>query len=318
MQPLPPAPPARPTAADNRRGIAAMMLAMGLFVANDSLAKMAREALPPGEVMFIRGIFASLAALVLVFAMGQARQWPMVAQGRVVMRAALELIVALAFISALGHMPLADLTAITQSTPIIMAVACSVLGLEVMGWRRWLAVLVGFGGVLLVVRPGGAGFDIYSVLALTSAVLVAVRDLVTRGIAGHVPTVLILLATAVLVMLGGLAMSTIEEWQPVTLPALLQLAAAGLLVTAGHFYMITAFRNVEIGVVSPFRYSVILWAELSGILIFGEVPEFIAVLGAMLIAGSGLYTVHRERVRARSEKAAIAALGAEKPLVAPK
>ncbi len=167
------------------------MLAMGLFVSADSFAKLARESMPAGELMFVRGLFASGVAILLVLAMREARRWRMVAQGRILVRATLELCIAFAFLTALGHLPLADLTAIGQSTPLIIAVACAALGLEPMGWRRWLAVIVGFGGVLLVVRPGGAGFGIYSALAFLSALLVATRDLLTRRIAGHVPTVLI-------------------------------------------------------------------------------------------------------------------------------
>jgi drug/metabolite transporter (DMT)-like permease len=107
-------------------------------------------------------------------------------------------------------------------------------------------------------------------------------------------------------MLGGLAMWTLEEWRPVSPLNVLWLAMAGLLVSSANYCMITAFRHVDVSVISPFRYSVILWAGLSGFLVFGERPDWVAAAGAVLIAGSGLYTVHRERLRARAERAGMA------------
>lgn len=294
--------PAPPTAADNHRGIVATLIAMGLFVCSDSLAKLAREAMPAGEVMFVRGIFTCIASIGLVVAMGEARRWKLIGQRRVILRASIELCVVISFLTALGHLRLGDLTAIVQSSPLFIALACHVLGLEPMGWRRWLAVLVGFCGVLLIAKPGGGSFDAYALLAFASAVLVAARDLLTRRIGGHVPTALILTATSVFAMVGGLALGLVETWQPVSLKLALDLTAAGLFVTGGNFFMIAAYRHVDVAVVSPFRYSVIIWAGLLGFLVFGEVPEPLAILGAALIAGSGLYTVHRERVRARLER----------------
>lgn len=285
---------------------------MGLFVGSDSLAKLAREAIPAGEVMFVRGIFTSLISIALVIGTGAIKRWWLVLQPRVVLRATVELGVVVSFVTAIGHLALGDLTAIVQSSPLFIALACHVLGLEPMGWRRWMAVLVEFVGVLLVVKPGGS-FDIYAVLAFTSAILVAARDLLTRRIAGHVPTVLILSATSLLTTFGGLGLGLVEDWKPVDPSLVLQLAGAGVLVTGGNFFMIAAFRNVDVAVVSPFRYSVIVWAGIMGFLVFGEVPEPIAILGAVLIAGSGLYTVHRERIRARLEADPAASSKDERP-----
>lgn len=314
--PVPPSPsPARPTAADNHRGIIATLIAMGLFVCSDSLAKLAREAMPAGQVMFVRGIFTCIASIGLVIALGEARRWRLIGQRRVILRASIELCVVISFLTALGHLRLGDLTAIVQSSPLFIALACHVLGLETMGWRRWLAIIVGFCGVLLIARPGG-DFDAYAFLAFASAVLVAARDLLTRRIGGHVPTALILTATSFFAMFGGLALGLVEDWQPVSTKLAIDLGLAGLFVTGGNFFMIAAYRNVDVAVVSPFRYSVIIWAGLLGFLVFGEIPEPIAILGAALIAGSGLYTVHRERIRARLERSQLRDEAAAEPPLA--
>jgi drug/metabolite transporter (DMT)-like permease len=303
-----PTPPAAlavqpPTAADNRRGIVALTLAMALFVTNDTLTKLASETMPPGEIMTIRGISASLLAMALAVWMGHAARWWLVLQRRVMVRAVIELLVAVAFLSALGHMALGDLTAVMQASPLITALICAVTGLEPMGWRRWLAVIAGFVGVLLVVRPTGESFGWYSWTALAAASMVAARDLVTRRIRSEVPTVLVLVATSIVVMIGGLLLIPVETWVAPSPRIATELAFAGLFVAAGHYFSIAGFRHVDVAVVSPFRYSIILWAGLFGFLVFGERPDLTALLGAAVIAASGLYTVHRERVRARMEGA---------------
>ncbi len=285
--------------AANRRGIISMMLAMAFFVTNDTFMKLAREELPAGQVMAIRGIFGAVFTAAFVVAMGEARRARMVLRGSVLLRGSLELAVAVCFIIALGHLPLADITAMGQSAPLLLAAYVAVRGQERMGWRRWSAVFIGFLGVLLVVKPGGAGFGIYSVLGILAAVLVAGRDLATRRIPREIPTVLILSTTAVLVPLGGLAMGLVETWRTPSWPVVGHLALAGLFVTLGHYFVIGAFRGVEIAVVSPFRYSVVLFAVAYGLVVFGEVPDTLGAIGTMMIVGSGLYTLHRERIRRR-------------------
>jgi drug/metabolite transporter (DMT)-like permease len=301
----------RPTAADNRRGILALTVAMAFFVSNDTLTKLASETLPPGEIMTIRGVFASLLAMGLAAWMGHAGRWRLLLQRRVMVRAIIELLVAVAFLSALGHMALGDLTAVMQASPLITALICALSGLEPMGWRRWLAVIAGFAGVLLVVRPTGESFGWASWTALGASSLVAARDLVTRQIRSEVPTVLVLVATSVVVMAGGLLLIPVETWAAPSPRIATELAFAGLFVAAGHYFSIAGFRNTDVAVVSPFRYSIILWAGLFGFLVFGERPDLTALLGAAVIAASGLYTVHRERVRARVERAASAAVDTE-------
>lgn len=296
----------------NSRGIVFMLLAMAFFVTNDTFMKMAREELPAGQVMAIRGGFGIVFTLTFVIAMGELGRARHVLRGIVMARAALELAVAICFIVALGHLPLADITAMGQSAPLLIAAYVALTGHEQMGWRRWSAIVVGFIGVLLVVRPGGPGFDIYSVLGLMSAVLVAARDLVTRYVPRDVPTVLILSATTLMVALGGVAMGAVEDWQTASWTAIGHLALAGLFVTLGHYCVISAFRGVEIAVVSPFRYSVVLFAVLFGIVFFGEIPDAIASVGTLLIVLSGLYTLHRERVKRRE----IALLAAKNPPMA--
>jgi len=221
----------------------------------------------------------------------------------VAVRAAVEALTAFAFITALAHMRLGNITAILQATPIIITLLTVMLGIEQVGWRRWLAVVAGFVGVLIVVRPSASGFDVWSLLALLAAVLVAVRDLITRRIAAAIPSSVVALVTTAAVAVVGLVIGLIEgigtNWRVPTDWELVYLALAAGLVSAGNYGIVVAFRRSDVSVVSPFRYSVIVWAIALGYLVWGDIPDLPAMTGTLLIVAGGLYTIHRERVRMR-------------------
>ncbi len=153
--------------------------------------------------------------------------------------------------------------------------------------------------MLLVVKPGGAGFLAGSatVMALLSVVFCAIRDMVTRFIDPAIPTIVITLTTCVAVGLFGAAMIPVQGWVTPSLTHVGLLLAAATVVVAGNHAMILAFRGVEVSLVSPFRYTVMVWAIVSGIAVFGEWPDMASWIGIGLIVGAGLYTLHRERVR---------------------
>jgi drug/metabolite transporter (DMT)-like permease len=287
------------SALSNRRGIVAMLTAMTLFTGNDTLTKMATAELPTGQIMAIRGIFAVLLTLGLVIGMGEARHLRELKSPILAGRAALEAAVAFAFLTALGQLQLANITAILQATPIIITLLTVILGLEQVGWRRWTAIAVGFLGVLLIVKPSLSGFNVYAGLALASAALVACRDLATRSIPAHVPTVVVTFSTTLIVTALGFALSLRETWAALSATEYAMLAGAAVFVTLGNLAIIKAFRIGEMSVVSPFRYSVVLTSLITGFLVFGELPDLISVAGIALIVLSGLYTIHREQVRLR-------------------
>lgn len=289
------------TAAQNRRGIIAMLTAMTLFCINDALMKLAREAFPTGQAVSLRTCFAILAGLTLVAILGDWRRLASGLKPLVLARGLVEASVAICFIWALGLMPLANITAIAMASPLLIVVLAVLLRIERVGWRRTVALAVGFLGVLIVMRPSADGFSAAALVALASAVLVAVRDLMTRMISDDTPSTVVSLTTTVLVGLAAFGVGTAETWQPAWRIETLYLALAAMLVTVGSFFVISAFRGTDVGVVAGYRYSVVVIAVAIGWLVWGETPDLVAFAGIALIVGSGLYTLHRQRVRADSK-----------------
>lgn len=290
--PLTPAP-------DNRRGIVAMLAAMFMFVTSDTLVKVVSDDFPPAQVMAVRGVFAAAFALGLVILAGEGARLRGALAPRVLVRSLVEATICFLFFTSLAHLPIAIITTIGQAAPIILTVMAVALGIERVGWRRWSAILVGFAGVLLVVRPSPAGFNVYAIIALLSAVLVAARDLITRGIPASIPSTVVTLSTTVMVSAAGFLLGLSEDWQPVLRPETLFLVASAFLVTFGSLGIVIAFRDTDVAVVGPFRYSVVVVAIVLGYFVFGEWPDAMAVAGTTLIVGSGVYTLHREQARRR-------------------
>jgi drug/metabolite transporter (DMT)-like permease len=288
---------------DNLRGILAMLAAMGALIVNDAFIKLAAAELPTGQAIFLRGLFTTLLCAGLAAAtagLGALRQ---IGARGVPARAAVEVLATIFYLNALFNMPIADATAILQFTPLaITAGAALFLGARV-GWRRWLATLVGLVGVLIIVRPLGEGFNPYSALALGAVVFVAARDLLVRRVAPGVPALVIATASAVAVTISSLGFAFFETWRPPSAHALAMLAGAGLGLVGGYYWIIVAMRSGDVAVVAPFRYSIIVYAVLAGFLVWGEFPDTASWIGLAIVTAAGLYTFVRERKLARAGRA---------------
>jgi drug/metabolite transporter (DMT)-like permease len=288
------------THAANLRGIVAVLIAMALFVLSDSVVKLAGELMPPSEIMALRGVMAVLLMGTIAASTVDMARWHLVLQPRVILRAAIEALVAVLFLVALPHLPLADITAIQQVTPLVLTILSAVVLGESVGWRRWLAVLAGFAGVVLVIQPTGQGINLYALSALACAAFVAVRDLVTRKLDPGIPTTLVSFTTTVSVCLIGFAGKPLEAWALPNMYGLALLTASAALVSSANLFVITAFRGTEVSVVAPFRYAGVLWAIVLGFLIWGHIPNELAIAGTGILVASGLYIMHREALRRRA------------------
>lgn len=284
----------------NRLGINAMVASQAAFAVSDTMVKLATASLPPGEIMAIRGLFATLLLLAALLATGAARYLRHLRQPIVLLRAVMEASISILFVLAIAQLPIGNFTAVILSTPL-MITAFAVFAMSAkIGWRRWLAIVIGFGGVIMVAKPAAGGFNAAAGLAIACAVLVALRDLVTRRVPAHIPSLVITFAATFATFCVGAGLMAL---QPTVAPGFgdvqgLAVAAAG--VTLGNFFVILATRKADISVVAPFRYAVMPFALASGFLVWGDVPDFWAACGIALIVASGLYAFYRERLRARA------------------
>jgi drug/metabolite transporter (DMT)-like permease len=279
---------------NTKRGVLLLMSAMALFIINDSLVKLASRHYPVGQILVVRGIFACLIMFGIILAGGHLNKIKTAVEKFIVIRAGAEAMVALLFITALSHLPIGDLTAIMQTTSILIVLVSAVSGMQRVGLSLWVAVIMGFCGVLLMVKPGASDFNIYTLIALLTTVFVASRDLITRKINPTIPTAIVSLTTTLSVVGIGLVLGT-QDWVALEWLETLYLVGAAVFVTLGNLCAVKAQRIAPPATLSPFRYSILVWAFLSGILIFGEWPDFLSLIGSGLIVGAGLLTLHSER-----------------------
>lgn len=284
---------------NNTAGIVAMLVAMASFACGDSLMKLASTELPTGELVWLRALAMASASFLYALVTGAFRNaWRMLAPP-MLLRALGDVGGAISFQSALARMGLADLIAIIQANPLMVTAASAVFLAERVGWRRWTAAGVGLLGVLLIIRPGTSAFTWWSILALCSVLFSTLRDVSTKCIDRAVPAVLIIWVSSTTVGIGGLFLVLFEDWlwpEPVVL---LQVMGAGAFSLAGHICIIAAVRKGDLSAVAPFRYSIVIWALILGFLIWGDLPDYLTLLGMSIVTGAGLYTFHRELVNRR-------------------
>lgn len=272
-----------------------MMTAMACFIVNDALAKHVSESLPAGQLIVVRGIFACLLVLLVAKAMGIRLQFRQLQHPWVFLRAAIEAVAALLYLWALFHIPLANATAINLSTPMVITVLAMIFFREQVDGARWLAILAGFTGVLLVIQPRGADFNAYALFSLMSMVLYACRDLLTRKIPAEIPSMLITFSTAISVGLLAVVFMAVQGTAPISTKQLGLLALAAAFLAGGYYFIVQASRQGEFSVVAPFRYTGLLGSLILGYLIWGHVPNLMAWTGIVLLLAAGLFMLRRER-----------------------
>lgn len=285
---------------NNPRGIALMIGAMALFVGNDALIKYASETVPIGQATFVRSALVTLILVAMAAGQGQLRYWRKAAQRDVLVRAACEGVGSYGYLLALSHIPLAIVLSINMAAPLaILPLAVFLLG-ERAGWRRWSALLVGFSGVILIIKPGPQGLDWWALLALASTLAHSLRDVVTRRIPVAIPSVLVTAASAAVLTAGTAVLTAYEGWRPMGITAVLCLVTASLMVTGAMYLLVLGTRIGEASVIAGFRYTGLIWGIALGYAIWDFLPDLWAWSGIALIVGAGLYSAHRERVRRRA------------------
>lgn len=280
----------------NLRGAIYMNIAMAAFTLNDTGMKAVTQTLPLFEAITLRGVSTSILLFILGLATGGLRfRLQRRDTGLLAIRTLAEIAATVAFLGALVHMPLANLSAVMQFTPLAVTLAAAVVFRERIGWRRLSAIGIGFLGVLLIIRPGAKGFDVWALVGVASVLCVVVRDLSTRKFGLGVPTATVALAAALGVTVLGLSGVAIEGWQGPDLRDLLTVFGSSVALVAGYLSGVQAMRVGDIGFIAPFRYTSLLWAIALGWLVFGTLPDLLTVAGATVVIATGLFTLLRER-----------------------
>ncbi|MFV0515633.1 MAG: DMT family transporter [Jhaorihella sp.] len=282
---------------DNLRGAALMTLAMLGFAFEDMFIKLMAGAMPTWQIIGALGIGGAVVFSAILVARRQrlpGRAW---LAGPILLRNAGELVGTCGFVTAIALTPISSASAILQATPLAVTLGAALFLAEPVGWRRWSAILAGFFGVLLVIRPGMQGFDALSLFAVLGVAGLALRDLVTRRVPRDVSSFQ-LSFMAFLTLIPAAWVLSLFSTAPFVVPDARQwamLAGAVGLGTLAYYAIVAAMRVGEVSFVTPFRYSRMIFALIVGMAVFGERPDLPMLVGSAIIVGSGIYTVWRER-----------------------
>lgn len=284
----------------NAKGAVLMMGSMTAFTLNDVMVKLLAETLPLFQIVFLRGLMTTAMLAATVAAFGKLTfRIPRGDRLKVLLRTLFEVLTVVTFLRALVNMEIANAAAILAALPLAVTLGASVFFGEQVGWRRWSAIGVGAFGVLLIVQPGLAGFNAYSLLALGAIALVAGRDLVTRAMSDDVPLMSVAVLTAAAVCAFGGVMSLTEPWVPVSGRDVFYLFLCAGFIIGGYVLSILVMRVGDVSAVSPFRYTALVVALIFGVIIFDELPNSLALVGAGIVVATGVFTLIRERQVAR-------------------
>ena len=280
---------------DNLKGAGLMALSMLSFVSNDALMKLLFAEMSIYQAIFLRGVITVPLIAILAWHQGTlivrlARRDRLL----VGVRVSAEVGATVGFLTALKYMPLANVTAILQVLPLTVTMAAALFLGESVGWRRWLAILIGLVGVIIIIRPGMEGFSIYSLWALGAVGCITVREIVTRKLSSDLPSLPVALATAIAIGLLGAAMLPAVEWAPVSASNWMLLTGTSVAIIGGYLFSVMTMRVGDIGFVAPFRYTAMVWAITLGLLMFGELPDMATSIGTGIVVITGLYSLHRE------------------------
>lgn len=285
---------------DNLRGSLFMVLAMACFSVEDAFIKAAAKSVPLGQVIFLFGIFGTALFILLTLRRGEKIFHPAILSRPIFIRSICEIVGRLFFSISLVLIPLSSLSAILQATPLIVVMGAAIFFGEKVGWRRWTAILIGLIGVLMIIRPGLDGFQAASLFAVVGTLGFAGRDLATRA----APRVLsnmqlgvygffILIPTGLIILFFG--ESTDLVW-PSTI-ASLQILGVIIFGFTAYYSLTIAMRTGEVSVITPFRYTRLIFALIIGITIFGERPDALTIMGSTIVIAGGIYTLLRSKSR---------------------
>ena len=290
---------------NNFKGILLMLIAMAGFTMEDLFMKKLSVNLSTGQILITLGFGSSLVFALMAKSKGYKLTAKIFWSKGMLIRQFAEGIAAIAFITSLTLIPLSTVAAVFQATPLVITMGAALFLGEAVGWRRWLAIIVGLIGVLIIIRPGLNSFDPNVGYVLIAVLFVTVRDLITRKLPMNVPsTIVSFQAFASLIIAGGILIFLSDQKIVGLDKNQIYFVLGGIIFgVIGYYCIVASTRIGEAGVVTPFRYSRLLFAIIIGFLFFNERPDFLTLLGASIVIMTGIYTVLRERYLARRSHA---------------
>ena len=276
------------------KGALCMIVGGLLLTTQDGITKWLTADFQPGEIMFYRGLFTFVPIIIIAARAGGVRALATRNLKGTLIRAILGAGTSIFVVVSFIYLPLADALAIIFLSPIMLtAMSGPMLG-EPVGWRRWLAVFIGFAGVMMMVKPSAEGIPYYYFFPLFTALLSALRDVATRRLRGGDSSVSILVYSMLAgILAGAISMPMFGAHWPS--PAQWGLfAVAGILNSVSHLLTIQALLLAPGGTMAPFRYLSLVWAAVMGYAIWGDVPDSWKLAGAALVVGAGLFILYRE------------------------
>ena len=290
---------------NNFKGILLMLIAMAGFTMEDLFMKKLSVNLSTGQILITFGIGSSLAFAIMAKIKGYNLTSKVFWTKGMVIRQFAEGIAAVAFITALTLIPLSTVAAVFQATPLIITMGAAFFLGETVGWRRWLAIIIGLIGVLIIIRPGMDSFDPNVSFVLIAVLFVTIRDLITRKLPSNVPSTIVSFQAFLSLIFAGGLLTTLDAQKFVSLVdyQVYYIIGGVIFGVIGYYCIVAATRIGEAGVVTPFRYSRLLFAIIIGYFVFNERPDILTLFGASIVIMTGIYTVWRERYLARKLRA---------------
>ena len=280
---------------ENLRGILFMLLAMAGFALEDLFIKLLSSHLPVSQILFILGFSGTAVFLVIALLTHAPILHRDLLNRPVIVRTLCELFAALFFTSAIALTPLSSVASILMTTPLMVTMGAAIFFGEKVGWRRWTAIMIGFFGVLLILRPGFDSFMPASLLAVIATIFLAVRDLATRTMQIDISTTTVsIYAFFAMGISGFFAMPFFSAMVIPSSIEIVYLISAVFVGVIGYYAIVLATRNGDVSVISPFRYSRLVFAMLLSIIILSERPDLLTLSGAAIIVASGIYSFIRE------------------------
>lgn len=275
-------------------GILCMIGGALALTINDGMAKYLTETYPVGQVMALRGTFILCLLIFLFISARKKLNLKIYSWRNNFYRAAAMTGSTFCFITGLSYLPIADAIAIAFAAPLLTTLLAVFCLRERVGLHRWVAIFFGFIGVIIIVQPTDDAFKVAALAPLGAAFFGAIRDVITRKITSSESSFTILLTSMFLITLAGYLTFPLG-WSEFQVEHIWLFLCSSILVGVAQYLMIEAFRLGEVGLISPFKYSSLLWAVIIGFIVWGDIPGYFVLVGATILIISGVYLLRGEK-----------------------